>query len=146
MLRTWTCPTVVKQMLATWLYWKQEWCLYFFHLFHFLEFLMGFISIRVAVFYAGLPNLTQSSFTRAWDRLCWGDSRKSSSQHRLCWDRLCCCCCFHFLELEGSLFSAKPPITYWTWLLKEVANSSVSFIFLSCVSFSMTLVLLTLSL
>ena len=47
------------------------------------EFLMGFISIRVAIFYAGSPNLPQpSSFTRAWDRLCWDDSRKSSSQHR----------------------------------------------------------------
>jgi hypothetical protein len=43
---------------------------------------MGFISIRVAIFYAGSPNLPQPSFTRAWDRLCWDDSRKSSSQHR----------------------------------------------------------------
>ena len=40
------------------------------------EFLMGFISIWVACFDAGLPNLTQpSSFNRAWDRLCWDDSK-----------------------------------------------------------------------
>jgi hypothetical protein len=34
-------------------------------------------------FTVGSPDLnTPSSFTRAWDRLCWDDLRKSSSQHR----------------------------------------------------------------
>ena len=33
---------------------------------------MGFISIRVAIFYTGSPNLPQpSSFIRAWDRLAY---------------------------------------------------------------------------
>jgi hypothetical protein len=48
------------------------------------EFLMDFISIRVTFFFTLVRQiLTQpSSFARAWDRLCWDDSRNSSSQYR----------------------------------------------------------------